>query len=60
MRDLRLGKGARVSLLGSQYTTTSPGGRASKDVVITVPVIADGELPFAGPRVFRIDGAVLP
>ena len=59
LRDFRLGKGARVSLLGSG-TTTSRGGRSAKDVVITVPVIEDGELPFAGPRVLRIDGAVLP
>ena len=26
----------------------------------TVPVLGDGELPFEGPRVFRIEGANLP
>ena len=59
MRDLRLGKGARVSLLGSGHNDIA-WRQKSKDVVITLPVIEDGELPFTGPRVLRIDGAVLP
>ena len=58
LRDLRLGKGARVSLLGSRHTDIA-WRQDSNDVVLTVPVIEDGELPFAGPRVFRIDGASL-
>ena len=59
LRDLRLARGARVSLLGSRYTEV--GWRQSaRDVVLAVPVIADGELPFDGPRVFRIEGAMLP
>ena len=57
MRDLRLGKGARVSLLGSRHTDIA-WRQSSNDVVITVPVIEDGELPFAGPRVFRIEGEI--
>jgi alpha-L-fucosidase len=58
LRDLRLGKGARVSLLGSRHTDIG-WRQVSNDVVLTAPVIEDGELPFAGPRVFRIDGATL-
>jgi alpha-L-fucosidase len=58
LRDLRLGKDARVSLLGSRHSGIT-WKQGSKDVDITVPVIEDGELPFAGPRVFRIDGAQL-
>jgi alpha-L-fucosidase len=59
LRDLRLGKGARVSLLGSRHTNVG-WRRAAQDVVIDVPVIEDGELPFAGPRVFKVEGASLP
>lgn len=58
VRDLRLGKGARVSLLGSRHSDIA-WKQVAKDVVVTVPVLDDGELPFAGPRVFRIDGAIL-
>ena len=49
---------ARALACWAHVTPTSPGGRHPGDVVITVPVIEDGELPFAGPRVLRIDGAV--
>jgi alpha-L-fucosidase len=59
VRDLRLGKAARISLLGSHHPDI-PWKQVSRDVVVTVPVIEDDELPFAGPRVFRIDGAMLP
>jgi alpha-L-fucosidase len=59
LSDFRFGKGARVSLLGGSHTDIA-WRQASKDVVITVPEIEDGDLPFAGPRVFRIEGAVLP
>jgi alpha-L-fucosidase len=56
VRNFRLEKGARISLLGS-----GPGNVAYRqkggDLVITVPTISDGELPFAGPRTFRIEGA---
>jgi alpha-L-fucosidase len=59
VRDLRLGKGARVSLLASRHANVS-WRQVADDVVITVPTIADGELPFTGPRVFKIEGAELP
>jgi alpha-L-fucosidase len=59
LRDLRLDKGARVSLLGSGHSQVS-WKQLAGDVVVTVPVLADGELPFVGPRVFRIEGANLP
>ena len=59
LRDLRFGKNARVSLLGSSHTDIA-WRQKSKDVVVSVPVIVDGELPFAGPRVFKIEGASLP
>ena len=55
LKDLRLVKGARVSLLGSQHSRLA-WKQKSTDVVIAVPVIGDGEMPFAGPRVFRIEG----
>ncbi|HEU4778443.1 MAG TPA: alpha-L-fucosidase [Steroidobacteraceae bacterium] len=59
VRDLRMAKGARVSLLGSRHTNIA-WRQASKDLVVAVPVIEDGELPFAGPRVLKIEGALLP
>jgi alpha-L-fucosidase len=59
LRDLQFRKGARVSLLGSGHTNLA-WTQASTDVVVTVPVIGDGELPFPGPRVLAIEGAVLP
>jgi alpha-L-fucosidase len=59
LRDLRLGKGARVSLLGSRHAGIG-WRKAAKDIVIDLPKIEDGELAFVGPRVLRIDGALLP
>ena len=59
LHDLHLGKGARVSLLGSPRTDVA-WRQKSKDVVVTMPVIGDGELPFSGPRVLKIEGATLP
>lgn len=56
LRDLKLVKGARISLLGSRYDNVVWRQRGA-DVVISVPVIADGELPFGGPRTLRVDGA---
>ncbi len=55
VRDVRLAKGARIALLGSDYDNV-PWKQRGADVVITVPVIADGELPFEGPRTFKVDG----
>jgi alpha-L-fucosidase len=59
LRDLRLGKGARVSLLGSRHADIA-WRQASKDVIVKLPVIEDAELPFEGPRVLKFDGAILP
>jgi len=54
VRDVKPGKGARISLLGTKYTDVAwkqQGG----DVVITVPVLDDGEVPFDGAYTFRIE-----
>ena len=58
LRELRLGKGARVSLLGSRHSDVA-WRQSGKDVILSVPAIEDGELPFQGPRVLRIDGATV-
>lgn len=58
LQDMRFGKGARVSLLGSKYAEIAWRQRG-KNVVIAVPAMVDGELPFDGPRVLKIEGAVL-
>jgi alpha-L-fucosidase len=58
LRDLRLGKGARISLLGSDHIAIWK--QKSGNVVVTLPVLTDGELPFEGPRVLKIEGATLP
>jgi len=55
LRDLNLDSSARISLLGSKYSDVK-WRQASKDVVVTLPVPGDGELPFEGPRVLRIEG----
>jgi hypothetical protein len=55
LRDLNLDKTARISLLGSKHAEVK-WRQASKDVVVTLPVLGDGELPFDGPRVLRIEG----
>jgi alpha-L-fucosidase len=57
LRDLKLAKNARVALLGSQHGNVAWSQRGA-DVVVSIPVIADGELPFDGPRTFRIEGAL--
>jgi alpha-L-fucosidase len=56
VRDLRPAKGARVSLLGSRHSSIEWRQRGP-DILLTVPRLADGELPFTGPAVFRIEGA---
>ena len=55
VRNLRLAKDARISLLGSRHARISWRQKGA-DVEIVTPVISDGELPFAGPRTFRIEG----
>jgi alpha-L-fucosidase len=57
IRDLRLPKDARVSLLGSGHSGIAWRQKGA-DVLITVPAIADGELPFEGPRTLRIENAI--
>ena len=59
LRNLQFGKAARVSLLGSTHAQIA-WRKKSADVVVTLPAIGDGELPFAGPRVLKIEGALLP
>jgi alpha-L-fucosidase len=57
LRDVRLAKGGRISLLGSKHQDLAwrmNGG----DLVVTTPVLEDGELPFAGAHAFRIEGAL--
>jgi alpha-L-fucosidase len=57
IRGLRIPKDARVSLLGSDHSGIA-WRRKGNDVVIAMPTIADGELPFDGPRTLRIDNAI--
>lgn len=55
LRDVTLGVDARIQLLGSRHDDV-PWKQRGADVVISVPAIADGELPFDGPRTFKVDG----
>ena len=57
VRELKLPKDARVSLLGSPYSQV-PWRQKGGDVVINPPSLADGELSFEGPRTFRIENAI--
>jgi hypothetical protein len=54
VRDLRLGRQARVGLLGTAHELA--WRQRDADVVIAMPVLADGELPFSGPQVVKIEG----
>ena len=53
VRDLKLVDGATVSLVGSAHSKLA-WRRAGANVVITMPELADGELPFAGPLVVKL------
>ncbi len=55
IRGLRLARGARVSLLGSRHSNV-PWRQRGGDIIVSAPDIGDGELPFTGARVFRVDG----
>jgi alpha-L-fucosidase len=57
LRDVKLPARARVSLLGPSRLRMG-WRQKGPDVVIAAPAIADGELPFEGPRVFRIENAL--
>jgi alpha-L-fucosidase len=54
IRGLAPAKGARVRLLGG--TADLDWRQRGGDVVISMPPLRDGEVPFAGPRTVRIDG----
>jgi alpha-L-fucosidase len=53
VRDVRLPKGARVTLLGK--ADALDWRQRGADLVISMPVMRDGELPFDGPRTIRIE-----
>jgi len=55
LRDVNLATGARIALLGSEHDNLAWSQRGA-DVVIAVPAVADAEVPFDGPRTFRVDG----
>lgn len=55
VRDVRLSKDAKVTLLGTAHT--SVGWRAQgRDIVISSPALRDGEAPFTGAYAFKIEG----
>lgn len=58
VQDLKLGKGARATVLGAtnEKVTWIPAGR---NTTFLLPALADGQLPFDGPMVLKIEGAVL-
>jgi alpha-L-fucosidase len=53
LRDLRVAKGARVTMLGADAALDwrAQGG----NLVVTLPPPREGEVSFAGPRVLKID-----
>jgi alpha-L-fucosidase len=59
VRGVRLAKGARISLLGSSHGNVAYRQKGG-DLVISLPALRDDELPFAGPRTFRIEGVIAP
>jgi alpha-L-fucosidase len=56
VRNLRIGKGARIGLLGSRHDNLA-WRQSGEDLIISVPAIDDGELTFVGAYTFRIGGA---
>ena len=55
LHDLRLAKGSRIGLLGSAHSNL-PWRQHGPDLVITLPTLRDGELPFSGPLTLKIEG----
>jgi alpha-L-fucosidase len=55
VRDVRPKQGARVSLLGTRHSEVA-WRQQGRDLLITVPVLAEGESPFEGAHAFRIEG----
>jgi alpha-L-fucosidase len=54
IHDVQPVQGARVSLLGSRHSNI-PWSRRGASLVIATPALRDGELPFAGAVVFKIE-----
>ncbi|MEJ0085065.1 MAG: alpha-L-fucosidase [Pseudomonadota bacterium] len=54
VRGVRVAKDAHVGLLGSKYSAVGWRQRGD-DLVISLPRLEDGELPFTGPRTIRIE-----
>jgi alpha-L-fucosidase len=59
VRDVRLQKGARVSLLGSSRVNIS-WRQSGGDLVISAPLLEEGEIPSDGARTFKIEGLLAP
>jgi hypothetical protein len=55
LRDVKLVNCSHIPLLGSHHDKVAWKQRGA-DVVISVPAVADGDLPFEGPRTFRVEG----
>jgi hypothetical protein len=53
IREMRIATGARVTLLGRGGVLEWRARGA--DVVVSMPRIRDGELPFDGPRTLKIE-----
>ena len=56
VRNVRAAGNARVTLLGSPHSRLE-WRQQGADLVISVPAIHDGDLPFAGAYTFKIDAA---
>lgn len=56
LRDLTLPKSTRVSLLGTAHANLAWKQRGA-DVVVTLPALRDGDVPFEGPRTIKLQGA---
>ena len=54
IRDLAPARGARIALLGSEHADLS-WRQKGRDVIVTMPRLADGELPFSGAWTLRIE-----
>jgi alpha-L-fucosidase len=57
VRDLHPHKDTTIALLGSRHAALAWRPRGN-DIVITMPEIGDGELPFGGAYVLRLKGAL--
>jgi hypothetical protein len=55
VHDLRLAKGSRIGLLGSAHSNL-PWRQRGSNLIVTLPALRDGELPFSGPLTLKIEG----